>query len=389
MSTHTVQIRKVETPADFKAFVEFPWQIYKDDPNWTPPLLSMRYDVLDKKKNPAWEYLEGDYFTAWRGNRMVGTVAAFINHRHNEFHQEHVGWFGAFETVDDAEVAAALLNTAVEWVRARGFEAIRGPQTLTTHEEVGLLIDGFEPPVLLMTYQPPYYQKLIELQPGFEKGMDQYSYYYNWSMVAENNVVERLDRIVKRSVQRGKITLRPLNRKNLKAEFELFKQLYNRAWVANWGFVPMTEKELDALIKGLGLIFDPDLACFAEIDGQQVGFIIVVPDLNQVLHKVRPRPGIPEIWSLLHVGWHWKVRNIIKRCRIPLMGVVPEHRTKGIDVAMCYHALQEIRKKGYQEVDCGWILESNHDMRGFIETLNMKRYRTYRLYEKPLRQPES
>jgi GNAT superfamily N-acetyltransferase len=262
-------------------------------------------------------------------------------------------------------------------------------QTLTTHEEVGLLIDGFAPPILLMPYHHSYYQGLIECQPGFEKGMDQYSYYYNWNMVQENNVEERLNRIVTRILQRGKITLRSLDRKNLKSEFALFKQLYNRAWSANWGFVPMTEKELDALIEGLGLIFDPDLACFAEIDGQPIGFIIVVPDLNQVLHKVRPRPSLPEIWWLLQVGWHWKVRNVIDRCRIPLMGVVPEHRNKGVDVAMCHRSLQEIRKKGYQEVDCGWILETNHDMRGFIESLNMTKYRTYRLYEKPLNQPES
>jgi GNAT superfamily N-acetyltransferase len=389
MSANTVQIRRVEIPADFKAFVEFPWQIYKDDPNWTPPLLSMRYDVLDKKKNPAWEYLEGDYFTAWRGDEMVGTVAAFINHRHNEFHKEHVGWFGAFETINDPEVATTLLNTAIEWVKAKGYDAIRGPQTFTTHEEVGLLVDGFAPPVLLMTYQLPYYEALIESQPGFIKSMDQYSYYYNWPMVRENKVQDRLDRIATRIMQRGKINIRKLDRKNLRSEFELFKDLYNRAWVANWGFVPMTEKELDALIKGLGLIFDPDLAAFAEIDGKPVGFIIVVPDLNQVLHNVRPRPGVPEIWSLLQTVWHWKVRKVIDRCRVPLMGVVPEHRNKGVDLAMCHHALAEVEKKGYQEVDCGWILESNQDMRGFLETLNMDRYRTYRLYEKSFAQPES
>jgi hypothetical protein len=123
MTANTVQIRQVVTPTDFKAFVEFPWQIYQDDPNWTPPLLSMRYDILDKKKNPAWEYLEGEYFTAWRGEQLVGTIAAFINHRHNEFHNERVGWFGAFETINDPSVAAALLDTAVEWVRSKGYDA--------------------------------------------------------------------------------------------------------------------------------------------------------------------------------------------------------------------------------------------------------------------------
>lgn len=382
----TVHIRRVDSPADFKAFVEFPWNIYRDDPNWIPPLVSMRYEILDKKKNPAWEYLEGEYFIAQRGAEIVGTVAAFINHRHNEFHNENIGWFGAFETINDAEVAAALLNTAVDWVRAKGCDAIRGPQTLTTHEDVGLLIDGFEPPVLLMPYHHAYYQPLIESQSGFEKVMDHYSFYQNWGMVQESNLEDRFNRITARIVQRGKITLRSLDRKNLKAEFALFKQLYNQAWSENWGFVPMTEKELDALINSLSMLFDPDLACFAEIDGQPVGFLLVVPDFNQVLRKANPQVGVPEIWTLLKALWYWKVRKVITGTRVPLMGVVAEHRKKGVDLAMCHHAMLQIRKKHYDEVDCGWILESNHDMVGVLKGFGMIIHRTYRLYEKALGQ---
>src|SRR5512145_355428 len=148
-----VEVRPVKTPSEFKAFFEFPWTLYKDDPNWVPPLLSMRHDLLDKHKNPAWdEYMEGEYFAAWRGDKIVGTIVAFVNHRHNQFHQEHVGWFGMFETYDDQEVATALLDTATEWVKARGYDAILGPQTFTTHEDVGILVDGFTRPVLLMPY---------------------------------------------------------------------------------------------------------------------------------------------------------------------------------------------------------------------------------------------
>lgn len=382
----TVHIRPVTSPADFKSFVEFPWQIYRDDPDWIPPLVSMRYEILDKKKNPAWEYLDGEYFIASRGDQIIGTIAAFINHRHNEFHHENIGWFGAFEMINDPEVAAALLNTAVEWVRAKGCDAIRGPQTLTTHEDVGLLIDGFEPPVLLMPYHYPYYQTLIEAQPGFEKAMDHYSFYQNWDMVQGSNLQERFNRITARIVQRGKISLRPLDKKNLKHEFALFKRLYNQAWSENWGFVPMTEKELDALIKSLSMLFDPDLACFAEIDGEPVGFLLVVPDFNQVLQKVHPRPGIPEIWSLLKALWYWKVRRIINGTRVPLMGVVAEHRKKGVDLAMCHHAMLAIRRKHYDEVDCGWILETNHDMVGVLKGFGMTIHRTYRLYQKALRE---
>ena len=169
--SNPVAVRKVENAGDFRAFFEFPWHLYKNDPHWVPPLLSMRRDLLDKEKNPAWaEYMEGDYFAAWRGDQIVGTIVAYINHRHNKFHEEHIGWFGAFEVYDDQEAATALLETAAEWVKSRGYDAVRGPQTFTTHEECGLLVDGFTRPTLLMPYNYPYYQQLVE-NAGFHKNM--------------------------------------------------------------------------------------------------------------------------------------------------------------------------------------------------------------------------
>jgi GNAT superfamily N-acetyltransferase len=343
----------------------------------------MRRDTLDKKHNPAWEYLEGDYFTAWRGDQLVGTIGAFINHRHNEFHKTRVGWFGAFDVLDDAEAAAVLLNTAADWVKAKGYDTLMGPQTLTTHEDVGLLIDGFERPVLLMPYHARYYQGLIEAN-GFHKTRDMYSFYCDWDMVRENNLEPRFEKLIRHIRQRSKLTVRPINRKNLRKEFELFKELYNAAWVDNWGFVPMTEKELDTLIESLGMIFDPDLAAFAEVDGKAVGFVIVVPDFNQVLHKARPNPNIPEVLTLLQVVWYWKVQRIINGSRVPLMGVLPEFRSKGIDIAMYFEMMQTLKRKGYHHVDCGWILDTNQAMRGTLEGLGMRSYRTYRLYEKSL-----
>ncbi len=379
----TVTVRKVETSTEFKAFFQFPWKAYRQDPNWVPPLLSMRRELLDKHHNPAWEYMEGDYFAAWRGEEIVGTIAAFINHRHNEFHGERVGWFGAFEVYDDAEAAAALLKTAADWVRAKGYSTIRGPQTFTTHEDVGLLVEGFTPPVLLMPYHPPYYQGFIEAA-GLQKTFDTHSFYFDWRMMEESKLEARFERITSRIATRGNLTIRPINRKNLRADFVLFKDLYNRAWSENWGFVPMTDKELDALINGLSLIFNPDLACFAEVNGEAVGFVIVVPDFNQVLHRAYPRPGEPEIFTLVKALWHWKIRPRITRVRTPLMGVLAEHRAKGFDLAMHYHVMKVLRAKGYHSVDCGWILESNHDMEGVMRGYGMQQYKTHRLYEKAL-----
>jgi GNAT superfamily N-acetyltransferase len=380
--TTTIRVDKVNTADDFRAFFEFPWKVYRDDPNWIPPLLSMRRDLLDRKKNPAWDYMEGDYFVARRGDEVVGTIAAFVNHRHNEFQSENIGWFGAFESINDPDTATALLDTAAEWVRSRGYTAIRGPQTFTTHEEVGLLIDGFELPYLLMPYHHAYYQSLIE-GSGFVRAIDMHSYYYDWDMVAETGMGERLGRLAQRLSERSQITLRTINPRNLKADFATFKDLYNRAWVANWGFVPMTERELDALIEGLGMIFEPSLACFAEIDGEAAGFIIVVPDFNQVLHAAYPRPGVPEPLTLLKVLWHWKLRPKINRARVPLMGVLPEHRKKGLDVVMYHKMIETMRASGkYLNADSGWILENNHAMVGILNTFGTRIHRHYRLYQK-------
>lgn len=376
-----VVIRKVETKADFKPFFEFPWTLYKDDPNWVPPLLSMRRELFDKEKSPAWEYLEGDFFTAWRGDQIVGTIAAYINHRHNEFHNEHIGWFGAFDVYDDQEAATALLDTAAEWVKSRGYTAIRGPQTFTTHEECGLLIENFSRPILLMPYNKPYYQKLVEAA-GFTKAMDTISHHTTRESVIENALYQRLQKLTSAMMKRNKITLRPVDPKNLDADFKLFKELYNAAWDKNWGFVPMTPRELDGMVKSLGQFFDPRLAFFAYVDGVPAGFILGIPDFHQVLAKARARPGTPEIITLLRALWHWKIRPVMTWVRVPLMGVKAEYRRKGVDVAMYTYILNTILEIGYTDSDSGWVLETNMDMRGVSDGLGLEPYKRYRFYEK-------
>lgn len=383
MST-SVTVRKVETPSDFRAFFEFPWTLYKDDSNWVPPLLSMRRDILDKKKNPSWEYMEGDYFAAWRGEKIVGTIAAFINHRHNEFHEEHVGWFGAFDVYDDQEAATALLTTAAEWVKAKGYDAILGPQTFTTHEDCGILIDGFTRPVLLMPYNPPYYQKLVE-GAGFTKAMDIFSFHLSREEEVEHGTSDRLERLTKGVMKRNKITIRKIDKSRLKEEFVLFKEIYNAAWDKNWGFVPMTPKELDGMVNSLGQFFNPDFAFFADVEGQPAGFIMAVPDFNQVLQKAYGRPGVPEIFTLIKALWYWKIRPVISWARIPLMGVKEIYRNKGVDAALYYYAITAlINSPQIQHSDSGWILEANGNMVSIAKSFGSTIYKTHRFYEKKL-----
>jgi GNAT superfamily N-acetyltransferase len=380
-----VQVRKVETKADFKAFFEFPWTLYKDDAHWVPPLLSMRRELLDHKKHPCWEYMEGDYFAAWRGDKIVGTITAFINHRHNEFHNEHIGWFGTFDVYDDQEAANALLDTAAQWVKAKGYDAIRGPQNFTTHDECGLLIDNFSRPIILMPYNAPYYKQLVESRGDFHKVMDVYSFYWDRKLVAENNAVERLGHITEKMMKRAKITVRPLDKKRLKQEFVLFKELYNTAWEKNWGFVPMTPAELDALVASLGMFVDPDMAFMAEVDGDPAGFMMAIPDLNQALHWAYAKPGVPEIFTLLKAVWYWKVSPKINVVRLPLMGVKEKYRHKGVDVAMYYYTMKAVIDKGFLTSDAGWILETNTNMVSIAQNTGMKIYKTHRFYEKRLK----
>lgn len=378
-----VQIRKVETQADFKPFFEFPWTLYHDDPNWTPPLLSMRREQYDQKKHPAWEYMEGDYFTAYRDNRIVGTIAAYVNHRHNEYNDEHIGWFGGFEAYDDPEAATALLEAAGDWVRQHGYEIMRGPQTFTTHDETGLLVDGFTRPILLMPYNKPYYEKLV-LGAGFQPVMDTYSFHLSRADVEANGLSERLERITKAIMKRNSVTIRPIDRRNLKQEFALFKELYNAAWEKNWGFVPMTPRELDALVASLGQFFDPDLAFFGYVDGEAAGFIMAIPDFNQVLLKAYPKPGTPEVVSLLKALYYWKLRPIIDWARVPLMGVKAEYRSKGVDAVMYHHILQAMLNGRYEHSDSGWILAANQNMVSIAQNFGSQIYKTYRYYEKVL-----
>lgn len=381
----SVQIIEVTSSKEFQAFFEFPWTLYKDDPNWVPPLLSMRKELFDKKKNPAWDYLDGSHFLAMRGDQPVGTISAIINHRHNDFTNERIGWFGMFECIQDQEVADALLQRAADWVKAQGdYNAIRGPQSFTTHEETGLLVDGFTPPTLLTPYNPPYYQELIENSPGFEKCMDVISIYFDHDIIREHNMSEKMQKIGERAMRSGRVKIRPIDLKRKDEEFKLFRDLYNEVWAENWSFVPMTDRELDALVHSLGQFVDPNLAFFTEVDGQPAGFILAVPNFNEVLKKVYPRPGVPEWFSLIKAGYYWKIAKIIRSFRTPLMGVKKEYREMGLEMLMYSKVLESVVTGGqYLWGDFGWILETNKLVKMSLK-MGGEIYKRHRFFEKDL-----
>jgi len=387
--TNALDVRKVESKADAEAFLRFPWALYQGDPYWTPPLVAMQRVKLDRTKNPSWQYLEGDYFIAWRGEQPVGTIAAFINHRHNEFRREHIGFFGMFECRDDAEAAHALLATAAEYVRARGYGAIRGPASFHLDEECGLLIKGYDdPPVLLMPYNPPYYQRLLETAPGFAKVMDIFSYRLTLDNWKTSEKLEQTLRVTRRNNERRGITVRQADPKNLTAALAILREIYASAWENNWGFVPPTDDELNKLFEDLKLFVDARLVFFAYVKDEPVAFLLALPDLNQALKAAYPRPGKPNLVSMAQVAWHWKIRPKIKRVRIALMGVREGHRGIGVEAAMFaefYRAAPDIsRETGWAEADAGWVLETNEPMLRLVAAYGGDDYKHYRFYERPL-----
>jgi GNAT superfamily N-acetyltransferase len=371
-----LEVVPVNSKADLKAFMTLPWRIYKDDPQWVPPLLGELAKVLDRRKHPFHQHADVAYFIARQDGHVVGRITASINHLSNEFHSEKVGNFGFFECIDDVEVARALLTTAEEWNAERGMATVQGPMNFSTNDEFsspGVLVDGFDtPPVIMMSHNPPYYGPLLE-RCGYTKAKDLFSYWVDMTEVSD-----RLVKGVARAGRSQNVVLRTLNMKDLEGEIARIKEIYNSAWERNWGFVPMTDAEFEHMAKSIKPIVNPRLCILAEIEGEPVGFALQLPDYNKAFKHMNGR--------LLPFGWAkflWYKRNI-PSTRVITMGVKPEHRKKGLDSMLILQLHVESAKFGCPRGECSWILEDNMPMRHGLERVGGTIYKTYRVYQKPL-----
>ncbi len=374
-------INVVKDPNELMTFISFPWTVYKDNPYWVPPLISERKEFLDKEKSPFFKHAKADFFIARRGDKVVGTIAAFTNELYNEFQETNDGWFGFFEVLEDPEAAEALLSTAVEWSKTAGHDSVIGPAQFSTNDELGLLIDGFnDRPRILMTYNPPRYQEYIE-NFGFEKAMDLWAYSVNLAYFKEN-MPEKLIRVVEKIRTRKNFIIRKINMKKFDEEVEKVKIIYNKSWERNWGFVPFTDAEIDRLAASLEPILDPSVTFFVELDGEAIGFGLPLPDLNQPLHLAYPKPTSPEALTMVKMAWHWKVRRKVDWLRVFAMGVLPEYRGVGVDALIYLETAKAALRKGYKWAEMSWILENNEMMNRSIELLGGKIYKTYRMYQK-------
>ena len=376
-------IKPVENIAERKAFLRFPWKVYQDDPYWVPPLFSERLHITDPEKNASFEHIDAQLFTALRGDEIVGTIAAFTNHRHNQYQNENIAFFGFFEVLHDYEAAKALLKTAENWAKEKGHSALRGPAQWSTNDECGLLVDGFDDlPRILMTYNPAYYVDFVE-KAGYQYARDLWAYEVGISEFMEI-IGERLNKMTTRIMDRKDITIRNLNMKIFDEEVAKVKELYNSAWAKNWGFIPMTDAEFGQLADNLKGVLDPDLVFLAEKDGKTVGFSITLPDLNQPLHAAYPKSSTPEWLAMLKLAWNWKVAKKVTWVRVLVLGVIPEYRKLGIDALFYYKTAQAAAKKGVKMAEMSWILDNNEKMNRPIIAMGGEVYKTYRFYEKTL-----
>ncbi len=354
-------------------FVGFAYEHYRNDPLWVGQLRMDVRTLLSPAKNPFFEHAEARYFLAERDGRTVGRIAAIKNDAHNREHSDRLGFYGFFESVNDRAVAGALFDAAAGWLREKGLSAMRGPMNPSINDECGLLVDGFDtPPVLMMTHNPPWYVDLHESH-GFAKAKD---------LIAFQSVgTEPPERIVRAATlvaARKGISLRMVDMKRFDQEVELLKDIYNRAWERNWGFVPMTNAELDHLARQLRPVIDPSLVCFAERAGKVIGFAVALPDLNVAL---RHNPSGRLFPGILKILWHARK---VKRMRIILLGALKEYRQTGVDALMYHWIWTKGLGRGFDWGEASWILEDNAPMVNGLKSLGFAPYKTYRLYDRPL-----
>lgn len=366
-----LKVYPVESKARLSAFIKLSWKIYKRDKNWVPPLLIQLKDTFNPKKNPYYSHAEVQLFIVERDGEPVGRIAAHINHAHNEFHKDTVGFFGFFECMPDYEAAQMLFDSVTEWLEKRGITVLRGPMNFSTNDECGLLVEGFDkPPFVMMTYNPPYYKEFLE-QYGFQKSKDLLAYFVDY-----DRIPSLLENMMNRLKRRKRFIIRKVNPKKLEQEISTMFELYNQAWQHNWGFVPMDKKEFSHTAQQLKQIADFDMVLIAEVDGTPVGFSLTLPNINQALSKINGRL-FPIGWLKLLIAW-----REINQYRVLILGIIDKYKNIGIDLGFYYEIFKNaLRKTGRATGELSWVLEENLKMRRPIERIGGQLYKIYRIYD--------
>jgi GNAT superfamily N-acetyltransferase len=378
MSDLDLTVRPVEGRRELREFILLPFRLYQGAEQWVPPLISERKRHLDRRRNPFFTHADAEYFLARRGDRVVGRISAQVDHRFNEFQDNDWGMFGFFECEDDPEIAGALLDAAREWLRERGRDHMIGPMNFSTNHECGLLVDGYDlAPQILEDWHHPYLAPLLEGQ-GLTKEMD----LYKWSLhvSGRENVMPIIFELADKLEPEHGIRVRGMRRRDLTGEIGRFMEIYNAAWERNWGFVPLTDAEIEHYASELKPVLDENWAMVAEkIDtGETVGVALTLPDFNQVLKKLNGR--------LLPFGWIRALRDKgkVDAVRVFALGVKPEYQHTGVAAALYARHFDMAASTPQSGGEMGWILEVNKPMNKAMEGMGGKIVKRYRIYGEDL-----
>jgi hypothetical protein len=377
-----VTIKRVGGRADLTRFVDLPWKIYRGDPNWVPPLKASVRELVDARRHPFYDEGRGaeiELFLAWEGRDVVGRVAAIQNHAYNRFHDENVVFFGFFESIDRPDVARDLLTAVEAWAAERNASAVLGPMNPSTNYECGLLIEGFaRPPALMMTYNPDWYPRLIA-GAGYTKAKDLHAYI----SPVHGASLQRLQRLAERTRKRNPgLETRGADLSDFAGEVALVQEIYNSAWDRNWGFVPMSDAEIEWLAKELKPLVQKDLLRFALYEGEPVAFLLTMPDWNPVLADLDGSPWRHPIRTLKHV---LKSKpETMEGLRLFTLGVKADHRKRGIEGILLGEGLEKSLEIGYEWCEYSWILEDNELTKRTVRLMDGELYKVYRVYQKPV-----
>jgi hypothetical protein len=370
----------VASSADRRAFVDFAWQVYRDDPAWVPPLKSEVYGLLDARKNPWFEHGRAQLWLAERNGRAVGRISAQVDDLVQAHMAPGTGQWGMFEALDET-AAAALIATAEDWLRGEGMTRALGPISISIWDEPGLEIEGFaEPPTVMMGHHRPEYARWIEAA-GYAKAQDLLTYEVEIATWSD----PLTDRLVAAGERNPRIRIRKVDKARFDSEARIILNLLNDAWSSNWGFVPLTEAEITYAGKKLKPIIFDDLVRIAELDGEAVAFMLTLPDINELTADLDGR--------LFPLGWAkllWRLRKPrTRRVRVPLMGVAKKLHNSRIATQLAFMLIEFIRrdavaKCGATHGEFGWILEDNKGMVSIAQLPGAEVNHVYRIFEKRL-----
>lgn len=368
-----VTVVPVTTRRQRSQFLKFPWQHYEGDPNWVPPLRQNQKELVNYKYHPFYDENEIQTFLAMCDDQVCGRVAAIVDLGHNRYYKEQRGMFGFFESINDRVVSDALFDACKEWFSERGIHDMRGPLNPSMNYECGLLIDGFDsPPSFMMTYNHDYYQELIEGY-GFEKSHDLLSFYAHKDML--EGIDDKMGFVAEEAVKRFNLNVRRLDRKRFTQDVQTFVNIYNESLPGQWGFVPLTNGELNHQAKGLKHLIVPEITAIAEDETGPVAAVFGLVDYNPLIREIDGKLFPFGFLKLL-----WK-RRTLNRVRLVSTNVLPKYQRWGLGIVLMASMIYDAIEWGIVDCEFSWVLESNTLSRGTLERGGAKLVKTHRIFD--------